>query len=46
MIRNEIYTEYEAAYRRKIRAATDSFKKVTKIIKDLQKLNKLKEWRN
>lgn len=36
MIENEIYTEYKAACKRKIRAAMDSFKKkVTKRIKDL-----------
>lgn len=43
MLGSEIYTEYKAAFRRKIRAAMDSFKKVTKIIKDLLKLNKMKE---
>lgn len=43
MLGSEIYTEYKAAFRRKIRAAMDSFKKITKIIKDLLKLNKLKE---
>lgn len=40
-------TVYKAACKKKIGTAKDSFKKkLTKRIKDLWKLNKLKEWRN